>query len=107
ALCRPNCLCAGAAPLAVGLARSARLALVGSPLAQAAQRLPPDAWQCMVRCDCHGKELVGNIAELERGLSYGPDTGVRLTAVPKIPAQLTPESTWYLATSLPHRADGR
>ena len=69
--------------------------------AEAAQRLPPDAWQRTVRFDSHGKELVRYIAELELGPSYGPTKGVRLIAATLDPRQLKPESTWYLATSLP------
>jgi SRSO17 transposase len=69
--------------------------------AEAAQRLPRDAWQRTVRFDSHGKELVRYVAELELGPSYGPDKGVRLIAATLDPAQLKPESTWYLATSFP------
>ena len=69
--------------------------------AEAAERLPRAAWQRTVRCDSHGKELVRYIAELELGPSYGPDKGVRLIAATLDPTQLKPESTWYLATSLP------
>lgn len=42
----------------------------------------------------------GQLQEL--GPSYGPDKGVRLIAATLDPTQLKPESTWYLATSLPH-----
>jgi DDE superfamily endonuclease len=69
--------------------------------AEAAQRLPRAAWQRTVRADSHGKELVRYVAELELGLWYGPAKGVRLIAATLDPAQLKPESTWYLATSLP------
>lgn len=69
--------------------------------AEAAQRLPLDAWRRTVRYDSHGKELVRYIAELELGPSYGPDKGVRLIAATLDPTQLKPESTWYLATSFP------
>ncbi len=69
--------------------------------AEAAARLPKDAWQRTVRFDSHGNELVRSVAELELGPSYGPDRGVRLIAATLDPAKLTPESTWYLATSLP------
>jgi SRSO17 transposase len=69
--------------------------------AEAAQRLPLDAWQRTVRYDSHGKELVRYVAELALGSSYGPDKGVRLIAATLDPRQLKPESTWYLATSLP------
>jgi len=69
--------------------------------AEAAARLPRDAWQRTVRCDSHGQELVRYIAELELGSIYGPDTGVRLIAATLDPATLKPESTWYLTTSFP------
>jgi hypothetical protein len=68
--------------------------------AEAAQRLPREAWQRTVRYDTHGKELVRYVAELELGTSYGPTCGVRLVAATLDPAKLKPESTWYLATSL-------
>jgi SRSO17 transposase len=69
--------------------------------AEAAQRLPLTAWQRTVHYDSHGKELIRYVAELELGLSYGPDKSVRLIAATLDPATLKPESTWYLATSLP------
>jgi SRSO17 transposase len=69
--------------------------------AEAAARLPRDAWERTVRFDSHGQALVRYIAELELGSTYGPDTGVRLVAATLDPATLKPESTWYLATSLP------
>jgi SRSO17 transposase len=69
--------------------------------AEAAQRLPAQAWQRTVHFDSHGKELVRYVAELELGPSYGPTTGVRLIAATLDPTKLKPESTWYLATSLP------
>ena len=69
--------------------------------AEAAQRLPLDAWRRTVRFDSHGKELIRYIAELELGPSYGPTKSVRLVAATLDPRQLKPESTWYLATSLP------
>jgi hypothetical protein len=65
------------------------------------QRLPRDAWQRTLRRDSHGKELVRYVAELELGRSYGPTHPVRLIAATPDPTRLTPESTWYLATSLP------
>src|SRR5260221_13111234 len=68
---------------------------------EAAQRLPLAAWQRTVRFDTHGKPLVRYVAELELGPSYGPTKGVRLIAATLDPATLKPESTWYLATSLP------
>jgi hypothetical protein len=69
--------------------------------AEAAQRLPTEAWQRTVRADSHGKELVRYIAELALGSSYGPDKGARLIAATLDPTQLKPESTWYLVTSFP------
>jgi SRSO17 transposase len=69
--------------------------------AEAAARLPLDAWQRTIRFDSHGKELVRYIAELELGPSYGPTKSVRLIAATLDPRQRKPESTWYLATSFP------
>ncbi len=69
--------------------------------AEAAPRLPLAAWQRTVHADSHGKPLVRYVAELELGPSYGPTRGVRLVAATLDPATLKPESTWYLATSLP------
>ncbi len=69
--------------------------------AEAAQRLPAEAWQRTVRFDSHGKELVRYVAELELGMAYGPTKGVRLIAATLDPRQLKPESTWYLTTSFP------
>lgn len=54
-----------------------------------------------MRFDSHGKELVRYIAELELGTTYGPTRGIRLIATTLDPKQLKPESTWYLAASLP------
>ncbi len=71
--------------------------------AEAAQRLPASAWQRTVRFDRHGKELVRYVAELALGTTYGPTRGVRLIAATLDPAKRKPESTWYLATSLPLR----
>jgi len=69
--------------------------------AEAAQRLPAEAWQRTVRYDSHGKELVRYVAELELGQAYGPTQLVRLIAATLDPQQLKPESTWYLATCFP------
>jgi SRSO17 transposase len=69
--------------------------------AEAAQRLPAAAWQRTVHYDSHGKQLIRYVAELELGTSYGPTKDVRLIAATLDPATLKPESTWYLATSLP------
>ncbi len=63
--------------------------------------MPRDAWQRTVRCDSYSKELVRYIAELELGPTYGPTKSVCLVAATLDPAILKPESTWYLATSLP------
>jgi hypothetical protein len=68
--------------------------------AEAAARLPREAWERTVRDATHGKELVRYIAELELGTTYGPTRGVRLVAATLDPATLKPESTWSLATSL-------
>src|SRR5262249_47457293 len=68
---------------------------------EAAARFPLEAWQRTVRCDSHGKELVRSIAELNLGTTYGPTTGIRLIAATLDPKRLKPESTWYVATSLP------
>jgi SRSO17 transposase len=69
--------------------------------AEAAQRLPANAWQRTIHSDSHGKALIRYVAELELGPSYGPTKGVRLIAATLDPATLKPESTWYLATSMP------
>jgi SRSO17 transposase len=71
--------------------------------AEAAQRLPLAAWQRTIHADSHGKPLIRYVAELELGPSYGPDKSVRLVAATLDPTTLKPESTWYLATSLPLR----
>jgi SRSO17 transposase len=69
--------------------------------AEAAARLPRSAWQRTVHVDRPGKELVRDVAELQLGTTYGPTRSVRLIAATLDPATLKPESTWYLATSLP------
>jgi hypothetical protein len=69
--------------------------------AEAAARLPLEAWERTVRLDSHGKELVRYLVELELGAAYGPTKSVRLIAATFDPVHLKPESTWYLATSLP------
>jgi SRSO17 transposase len=69
--------------------------------AEAAARLPLEAWERTVRFDSHGKELIRYIAELELGPSYGPTKSVRLLAATLDRVHLKPASTWYLATSLP------
>src|SRR5262249_54240943 len=71
------------------------------PRAQRAARSPVGARQHTGRFDRHGKELVRSIAELELDPSYGPTQPTRLVAAALDPERLTPESTWYLATSLP------
>jgi SRSO17 transposase len=68
---------------------------------EAAQRHPLDQWQMTARLDSHGKELVRYVAELELPPYYGPDRPVRLIAASEDPAILTPESTWYMTTSVP------
>jgi len=69
--------------------------------AEAAERLPLEAWARTVRFDSHGKEVVRSMTELELGTSYGPAKSVRLVTATRDPRHLKPESTWYLATSLP------
>src|SRR5258707_2623167 len=69
--------------------------------ADAAQRLPREAWQRTVHADSHGKPLVRYVADLELGPSYGPTRALRLIAATLDPTILQPESTWHLATSLP------
>jgi SRSO17 transposase len=69
--------------------------------AEAAARLPLEAWQRTVHFDRHGQELVRYIVEMELGTTYGPTKRVRLIAATLDPKQFKPESTWYLATSLP------
>jgi Transposase DDE domain len=69
--------------------------------AEAAARLPLDQWERTVRYDSHGQAIVRYIAELELGPSYGPTRSVRLVAATLDPVHRKPESTWYLATSLP------
>jgi hypothetical protein len=44
---------------------------------------------------------VRSITELELGRAYGPTRLVRLIAATLDPATLDPESTWFLATTLP------
>lgn len=69
--------------------------------AEAAQRVPLADWQRTVRLDSHGKELVRYVAELELPPPYGPTSDIRLIAATLDPVTLDPDSTWYLATSLP------
>jgi hypothetical protein len=69
--------------------------------AEAAQRVPPAAWQRTVRLDSHGKELVRYVAELRLGNSYGPDRPERLVAATEDPTQLKPDSTWFMVTNIP------
>jgi SRSO17 transposase len=65
--------------------------------AEAAQRVPLANWQRTVRLDSHGKELVRYVTELE----LPPTRDIRLIAATLDPVTLDPDSTWYLATSLP------
>jgi hypothetical protein len=69
--------------------------------AEATQRSSLETWQRTVRCDSHGQELVRSVAALELLTTDGPTTGVRLIAATRDPSRLKPESSWYLATSLP------
>ena len=93
----------GPAALAWPLAGGRRRGVIRPPSRPPRRRsaCPRTAWQRTVRSDSHGKELVRYVAELELGMAYGPTRGVRLIAATLDPATLTPESTWYLATSLP------
>lgn len=54
-----------------------------------------------MRFESQGKALVRYGAELALGPTYGPARDLRLIAAPRDPTTLKPESTWYLATSLP------
>ncbi len=72
--------------------------------AEAAARLPLEAWERTVRFDSHGTPLVRYVAELELGMGesgYGPTKGFRLIAATLDPATLKSDNTWYLATTLP------
>jgi len=68
--------------------------------AEAAARLPLEAWRRLVLTDSHGKALVRHVAELELGPCYGPTRGTRLIAATADPTRLTPDSTWFMATNL-------
>lgn len=68
--------------------------------AEAAARLPREAWQRTVRRDSHGKELVRYVAELELGTAYGPTRGVRLIAATTDPTTRKADATWFMATNL-------
>jgi hypothetical protein len=68
-------------------------------LAEAAQRLPLRRWQRLVLADSHGKALVGYVAELEVGNTYGPTPAVRLIAATADPAILKADSPWFMATN--------
>lgn len=68
---------------------------------EAAQRVPPERWQRVVRHDSHGKELVHYVVELELGNVFGPRRSVRLIAATTDPVTLKRDATWYLITNLP------
>jgi DDE superfamily endonuclease len=69
--------------------------------AEAARRVPREAWVRLVRKDSHGKEIVRFVAELALGMAYGPDKPVRLIAATDDPEKLKADFTWYMATNLP------
>lgn len=69
--------------------------------AEAARRVPQDAWQRLVRKDTHGKDIVRYVAELSLGMAYGPTKPVRLIAATDDPEKLNSDFTWYMATNLP------
>jgi hypothetical protein len=72
--------------------------------AEAAARLPAQAWDYTVRYAPHGAALVCYVAELELGLGmsgYGPTKGFRLIAATPDPTTLKADNTGYLATTLP------
>jgi SRSO17 transposase len=73
---------------------------------EAAERVPPDQWQRVVRRDSHGKELVHYVVELELGNAYGPRRNWRLIAATTDPATLKKDATWYLLTTLPLQEAG-
>jgi SRSO17 transposase len=68
---------------------------------EAAQRVPLDQWQRVIRHDSHGKELVHYVVELELGNAYGPRREWRLIAATTDPRILKQDDTWYLLTTLP------
>ena len=68
---------------------------------EAAERVPLEQWQRVVRQDSHGKELVHYVVELELGNAYGPRRNWRLIAATTDPRILKKDDTWYLLTTLP------
>ena len=58
--------------------------------AEAAARLPLEAWERTVRFDSHGKELVRYVVELELGPSYGPTRACASSPPPLIPSTSSP-----------------
>src|SRR5947209_4827901 len=68
---------------------------------EAAERMPVEAWQRVVRQDSHGKELIHDVVELELGNAYGPRRNWRLIAATTDPRILKKNDTWYLLTTLP------
>jgi hypothetical protein len=68
---------------------------------EAAERVPLERWERVVRQDSHGKELVHYVVELELGNAYGPRRNWRLIAATTDPRVLKKDATWYLLTTLP------
>jgi DDE superfamily endonuclease/Transposase domain (DUF772) len=68
---------------------------------EAAERVPLEQWQRVVRQDSHGKELIHHVVELELGNAYGPRRNWRLIAATTDPRILKKDDTWYLLTTLP------
>ncbi|OHV59941.1 hypothetical protein BCD48_40975 [Pseudofrankia sp. BMG5.36] len=68
--------------------------------AEAAARLPLEAWRRLVLTDSHNRPLARYVAELELGPCYGPAQGTRLIAATADPTALTADSTWFMATNL-------
>ena len=68
---------------------------------EAAERVPLEQWQRVVRQDSHGKALVHYVVELELGNAYGPRRTCRLIAATTNPRKLKKDATWYLLTTLP------
>ena len=73
---------------------------------EAAERVPPERWERVVRQDSHGKTLVHYVVELELGNAYGPRRNWRLIAATTDPVRLTKDATWYLLTTLPLQEAG-
>jgi SRSO17 transposase len=68
---------------------------------EAAERMPLELWERVVRQDSHGKELTHYVVELELGNAYGRRRNWRLIATTTDPRVLKKDDTWYLLTTLP------